>query len=303
MESTPAEGRRRCAVVVNPVKVREDFRDVVLERLTAGGWDEPLWLETSVDDPGRTMTQQALASKPDLVIGAGGDGTIRVVADQMAGSGVPMGIVAAGTTNLLARNLELPLFQNEAVDVALGLRTQDVDLILLTADDKVPEHFAVMAGVGVDAVIMDEVDDDLKAKVGSVAYFLAAGKALGRLPMRMEVKVDNGRRHRRRSVICLIGNVGKLPGGMVLLPDADARNGRLDVYVASPHRLWHWFQLLIRLVTRRRRDDDPVDTWQGHRVEVQLAHPDSYQLDGDVVGECSRLVAEVRPGALRVCIP
>lgn len=289
--------------MVNPIKVREDFRDVVLERLAAGGWDEPLWLETSEDDPGRTMTQQALASKPDLVIGAGGDGTIRVVADQMAGSGVPMGIVAAGTANLLARNLELPLFQNEAVDVALGLRTEDVDLILLTADDKTPEHFAVMAGVGVDAVIMDEVDDDLKAKVGSVAYFLAAGKALGRLPMRMEVKVDNGRRHRRRSVICLIGNVGKLPGGIVLLPDADARNGRLDVYVASPHRLWHWFQLLVRLVTRRRRDADPVDTWQGHRVEVRLAHPDSYQLDGDVVGECSRLIAEVRPGALRVCIP
>ena len=195
MDSTRPEGRRRCVVVVNPTKVRDDFRDVLHERLAAAGWAEPVFLETSVDDPGRAMTQQALASKPDLVIGAGGDGTIRVVADQMADSGVPMGIVAAGTANLLARNLELPLFQNEAVDVALGLHTHDVDLILLTADDKTPEHFAVMAGVGVDAVIMDEVDDDLKAKIGSVAYFLAAGKALGRLPMRMDVIVDGGRRH------------------------------------------------------------------------------------------------------------
>ena len=303
MDSTRPEGGRRCVVVVNPTKVRDDFRDVLHERLSAAGWEEPVFLETSVDDPGRAMTQQALASKPDLVIGAGGDGTIRIVADQMAGSGVPMGIVAAGTANLLARNLELPLFQNEAVDVALGMNTQDIDLILMSVDGGPGEHFAVMAGVGVDAVIMDEVDDDLKAKIGSIAYFLAAGKALGRLPMRMDVIVDGGRRHRRRSVICLIGNVGKLPGGMVLLPDADARSGRLDVYVASPHRLKHWLQLVVRLITRRRRADDPVDTWQGHRVEVQLAKADSYQLDGDVVGECRRLTAEVRPGALRVCIP
>ena len=303
MTTTRPDRPRRCAVVVNPTKVREDFRALVTERAAAAGWEEPLWLETSVHDPGRSMTRQALAAEVDLVIGAGGDGTIRVVADQMAGSGVPMGLVAAGTANLLARNLELPLTVEEAVDVALAGRSEAVDLIELRVDGGPPEHFAVMAGVGVDAVIMDEVDDDLKAKVGPAAYFLAAGKAIGRLPVRMDISVDGGRRHRRRSVLCLIGNVGTLPGGMVLLPDADAHNGLLDVYVASPHRLRDWLKLVVRLVTRRQRSDDPVDTWQGRRVEVQLAEPDSYQLDGDVVGECTRLSAQVKPGALRVCIP
>lgn len=304
MNGSPATGARRCAVVCNPTKVSDGFRDLVHRRLAAAGWAEPLWIETSADDPGRAMTAQALGWQPDLVIGAGGDGTIRVVADGMAHSGVPMAVVAAGTANLLARNLHLPLSEEEALEVALAGRTKDVDLILLSVDDGPPEHFAVMAGVGVDAVIMDEVNPQLKDLVGAAAYFVAAGKALGRLPMRLEVRLDGGRWHRRRrAMVCLIGNVGKLPGNLTLIPDAEVDDHRLDVYIASPHRIRHWLRLLLRLVGGRRRGEDAVDAWQGRQVTVRLAERDSYQLDGDVVGECRTLSAEVQPGVLRVCIP
>ena len=303
MADAPTGAAPRCAVVVNPIKVSDAFRDIVTERLAAAGWAEPLWLETSEEDPGRGMTREALDAGVDLVIGAGGDGTVRVVADGMAGSGVPMGVVAAGTANLLARNLDLPLIEADAVDVALARRTRDIDLIKLSVDGGPSERFAVMAGVGVDAVIMDEVNPELKKKVGAAAYFFAAGKALGRLPMRMEISLDRGRRHRRKAMVCLIGNVGTLAGNIVLIPDAQAEDGRLDVYVASPHRFTHWLKLVVRVITRRPQRDDQVDNWQGRRVEVHLAHPDSYQMDGDVAGECRDLVAEVDPGALRVCIP
>jgi diacylglycerol kinase (ATP) len=276
MADAPTGAAPRCAVVVNPIKVSDAFRDIVTERLAAAGWAEPLWLETSEDDPGRGMTQQALAADVDLVIGAGGDGTVRIVAD---------GIEA------------------DAVDVALARRTCDIDLIKLSVDGGPSERFAVMAGVGVDAVIMDEVNPELKKKVGAAAYFFAAGKALGRLPMRMEISLDRGRRHRRKAMVCLIGNVGTLAGNIVLIPDAEAQDGRLDVYVASPHRFTHWLKLVVRVITRRPQRDDQVDNWQGRRVEVHLAHPDSYQMDGDVAGECRDLVAEVDPGALRVCVP
>lgn len=303
MSQSPSHDTPRCAVVVNPTKVSDDFRPLVAERLSAAGWAEPLWLETSEEDPGRAMTRQALEAGVDLVIGAGGDGTVRIVADGMAGSGVPLGVVAAGTANLLAHNLELPLTEAEALDVALARQTRDIDLIELSVDDRAREHFAVIAGVGVDAVIMDEVNPDLKAKVGAAAYFVAAGKALNRLPVRMEIKVDGGRRHRRRAMVCLIGNVGRVGGGLELLPGASAQDGLLDVYVASPQRLTHWLKLALRLITRRPQREDQVDSWQGRRVEVRLSEADNYQMDGDVVGECRVLVAEVKPGALRVCVP
>ena len=303
MTDSPSQQAPRCAVVVNPTKVSDGFQSLVEEKLASAGWPEPLWLETSAEDPGRAMTRQALDAGVDLVIGAGGDGTVRIVADGMAGSQVPMGVVAAGTANLLALNLELPTDESEALDVALARHTRDVDLIELTVDGGASEHFAVMAGIGIDAVIMDEVNPDLKAKIGSAAYFFAAGRALGRLPMRMDIRVDGGRRHRRHAMVCLIGNVGKVGGALVLIPEADPQDGLLDVYVASPHRLAHWLRLAVRLVTRRRQRDDQVDSWQGRRVEVRLSHPDNYQMDGDVAGECRTLVAEVKPGGLRLCLP
>jgi diacylglycerol kinase (ATP) len=293
----------RCAVVYNPTKVSDDFRAVVTERTAAAGWAEPRWLETSVEDPGRGMTRTALDAGVDLVLAAGGDGTVRVVADVMAGTGVTMAIIPAGTGNLLARNLELPLDEAGALDVAVAGRTRAIDLVKLTVDGGPSEHFAVMAGVGVDATIMDEVDPDLKAKVGPAAYFVAARKALRRLPVPMAISVDGGRPHRRRAMTCLVGNVGKLPGGLVLMPHAEVDDGKLDVYVASPLRLTHWLKLALRVITRRKQREDQVDSWQADRMSVTLRHPESYQLDGDVVGEGRRLEAQIEPGALIVCVP
>jgi diacylglycerol kinase (ATP) len=298
----PADRVRRCAVIVNPAKVSDGFRDAITRRLGDGGWAEPLWLETSEDDPGRAMTESAREAGVDLVVAAGGDGTVRVVADGLVGSGITMGIVPAGTANLLARNLDLPKDEEDAIEVALGGRTRTIDLIAITVDDQDQEHFAVMAGVGVDAMTMDETNPDLKAKIGSAAYFVALGKALGRLPIPLQVALDGGRPRRRRAMICLVANVSRLPGDITLLPRAEPDDGRLDVYVATPHRLTHWLRVIIRLLTRNRRGDDKVDEWQGRRVEVRLDNPDNYQLDGDVVGELRTFVAEVQPDALTVCV-
>jgi len=298
-----AHGGRRCAVVFNPIKISDLFRQLVADVLDREGWVDTLWLETSAEDPGRGMTAEAVAAGVDLVIGAGGDGTIRIVADGLAGTGIPMGLIPAGTANLLARNLNVPLQEAAAVEVAVTGRPRTIDLIKITVDDREAEHFAVIAGIGVDAMIMDEVDDDLKAKVGSAAYFLAAGKALGRLPIDLTVQIDDHRPMRRRAMLCAIGNVSDLQGNITLIPGARPDDGMLDVYIASPHRLRHWLQLGVRLVTRRPKKDDQVDQWTGKTVTVTIDGSDNYQLDGDVVGECARLVAEIVPAALTVQVP
>ena len=293
---------RRCAVIANPTKVSDQFRDVVDKVLQRDGWADTLWLETSADDPGRAMTRQAVTEQVDLVVCAGGDGTVRVVADGLAGTGIPLGLIPAGTGNLLARNLDLPLDESSAVEVTFGGHTRAIDLIEVRADDGAPEHFAVMAGIGVDAMIMAETDDRLKDVIGPGAYFVAAGKALGRLPLRMDVRLDNRRPLRRRAMTCLIGNVSDLVG-LTLLPGARCDDGRLDLFIAAPHRVRHWIKLVLRLVTRRPKKDDQVDQRSGREVTVRVGRPESYQLDGDVIGECRTLTATIKPGALVVCTP
>jgi YegS/Rv2252/BmrU family lipid kinase len=298
-----ASQSRRCAVIYNPTKVSDKFHALVEEGLQRNGWSNTLWLETSAEDPGRAMTQQAVAEQVDLVIGAGGDGTIRYVADGLAHTGIPMGLVPAGTGNQLARNLNLPLEEVEAIEVALSGQVREIDLVRITVDDRAPEHFAVMAGIGVDAMIMDGTSEDLKDKVGSAAYFVAAAKALGRLPVRLTVQLDNNRPVRRHAMLCVIGNVGTLRGNLTLIPGASPEDGLLDLYIASPRRFWHWVKVALRLITRRAKKDDQVDQHMGKTVRIMIDGKDNYQLDGDVVGESTALFAEIQPGALAVCVP
>jgi diacylglycerol kinase (ATP) len=293
----------RCAVVFNPTKISDQFRALMEEHLLRQGWTDTLWLETSAEDPGRAMTRRAIAEQVDLVVAAGGDGTVRIVADGLAHSGIPMGLIPAGTGNLLARNLDLPMTELDAIEVALDGHARAIDLVKIIVDDRPPEHFAVMAGIGVDAMIMDETDDTLKDKVGSAAYFVAAGKALGRLPVRITVQLDNHRPLRRNAMLCVIGNVGTLRGNLTLIPGASPDDGLLDLYIASPHRLHHWIKLALRLLTRRAKKDDQVDQHSGKQVRIKIHGKDNYQLDGDVVGESRILTAEIQPGVLSVRIP
>jgi diacylglycerol kinase (ATP) len=294
---------RRCAVVYNPIKVVDDLRDAISQQAAATSWGEPIWLETTADEPAHPTTEELVSTHADRVIAAGGDGTIRMVADRLAGSGIPMAVVPVGTGNLLARNLDIPLTVAEAIKVAFGQQTRDIDLVKLTVDGVPAEHFAVIAGLGVDAMIMDETSPDLKDAIGAGAYFIAAAKALGRTPIHMWITLDDHGPQHRYAMICAIGNVGKLAGNLTLIPGASPDDGRLDVYVASPRRMIHWLRVLLRLITLRPRRDDRVDQWRAHEVEVRLKHPDPYEIDGDVIGECRNLRAEVRPGALTVCVP
>ena len=298
-----ASQSRRCAVIYNPTKISDKFRALVEEGLQQKGWGNTLWLETSVEDPGGAIARQAVAAHVDLVIAAGGDGTIRAVADALAHTGIPLGLVPAGTGNLLARNLDLPLEEVDAIEVALSGQVRQLDLVKIIVDDRAPEHFAVMAGIGVDAVIMDETDEGLKDKVGSAAYFVAAAKALGRLPVRMTVQLDGNRPIRRQAMLCVIGNVGTLRGNLTLIPGARPDDGLLDVYIASPRRFRHWVKIALRLITRRAKKDDQVDQHTGTRVRIKIHGKDNYQLDGDVIAEATTLDAEIQPAALAICVP
>ncbi len=293
----------RCAVIFNPVKISDTFRSAAEQVLEDHGYDDVQWLETEAADKGRSRVRQAVAERVDLVVVAGGDGTVRVVADGLAQSGIPLGIVPEGTANLLALNLGLPAGEQQALEVAVGNAQRTIDLVKLTIDGERVERFAVMAGAGLDAMIMDETDPELKSKIGSAAYFLAAGKALGRLPIKAKIRRDGHHSHRRSSMLILIGNVGLIAPGVMLIPRAKPDDGMFELVVASPRRWRDWLRVVARLITRRAQKEDPIEIRAARSATIQLKARENFQLDGDVEGDFLTMEAEIVPQAVIVRVP
>ena len=111
---------------------------------------------------------------------------------ELAGTGIPVGVVPAGTGNLLARNLGLPLYLRAAIDVALNGQDRAIDLVDVSGDGiEDDEHFLVMAGMGFDAAIMEGVNDQIKAKVGWLAYVVSGCGHLMFPAVKVEISVDD----------------------------------------------------------------------------------------------------------------
>jgi diacylglycerol kinase family enzyme/membrane-associated phospholipid phosphatase len=295
----------RLAVVLNPTKITDPlgFRTQVAAVALAHGWDEPMWFETTPDDPGTSMTEDALAAGAEMVIAAGGDGTVRVVCTELARTGVPVGIVALGTGNLLTRNLGLPLHVGDAIEVAMSGQDRAVDIVSLAGDGIEDTCFTVMAGLGLDAAIMHGAADEMKARMGSTAYVVSALRQISYPAVRVEISVDDAEPVRRRARTVVIGNVGAITGGIPLIPDARIDDGLLDIVVIAPRRTWGWLALLWRVLARRRRTDDRLDRMRGRRVVIRAEKPTPRQLDGDTIPDGHEIRAEVAAGTLLVRVP
>lgn len=297
--------RRRVAVVVNPSKLEDFayFRSLLNRIAVDHGWRTPVWFETTVDDAGHAMARAALAARSDLVIAAGGDGTVRVVCSELASSGVPVAVVPVGTGNLLARNLGLPLDLGAAIEVALNGSDRSMDLVRVWGDALPDDRFAVMAGLGLDALIVGEAPDRLKARVGWAAYVVSAARHLSGPALRVAISVDSAPEERLWARTVLVGNVGTLHGGLSILPDALPDDGMLDVLVVAPRRLTDWPSLAWRVVRRSAAQDDRLRTWRGKQVSVRALDSCPRQLDGDVVAPGREINAEIEPGVLLVRVP
>jgi len=290
---------RRAAVVYNPIKVSDlpALTRRVETFMSRHGWEEPLWLETTEDDPGIGMCRLAVKQGCDLVFVAGGDGTVMAAVTAMAACEVPMAILPTGTGNLLARNLELPINDEEAcLRIGISGRTRAIDVASVDDDRK----FAVMAGLGFDAAIMRDAPEGLKKRVGWPAYVISGAKHLRGRGIRVAITLDDGEKLHRRVRTVVVGNVGKLQGNIPLLPDAEPDDGILDVVVIATRNVVDWARVAGRVVRRAHVPDRRMERFTAQHVLIEASHSQPRQLDGDVIEDGRSMDIRIEPGALQV---
>ena len=308
MTETPT-GPQRVAVVINPVKAEADAaRDAIVIACRKGGFPDPVFFETEADDPGFSMTRRAMEKGFDLVLAAGGDGTVRSVAEVLTGHDTPLGLLPLGTGNLLARNLGADLGDpHRNVDIALFGEERAIDMATFRtelADGSVQDHaFCVMGGAGFDAQIMTDTKDELKRLVGWVAYGEAGVRHLFAAPRWARFRIDDGEWQSRRVRSVMAANCGILTAGMVLVPQAKINDGVLDIVVMSPRSTLEWALMAAKVVFRQRRDLPVIEFFAGKKVRVEFHEPIESQVDGDGTGLITAFESQILPGVLSVRVP
>jgi diacylglycerol kinase family enzyme len=295
----PVDRAVRSAVVVNPSKVDnfDTLRRDVDSALSRARWAQPQWFETTPDDPGRGQALAAVQAGAEVVFVCGGDGTVMSAVSALAGTDAAMAVLPAGTGNLLAANLGLSTDLATGLEVALdgGLRRLDVGMV----DG---QCFVVMAGMGFDAHMLAATSDTAKSRIGWPAYVLGALRHLRDRPIPVSIHIDDNKPLHRRVRSVLVANVGRLQGGVRLLPEAQPDDGVFDIAILTPGSLRQW-TVLAWAVVRRRRHVPAMEVLRGARVEVRSNRPRPRQLDGDLIDTGPRLLVEMVPKALWLCVP
>lgn len=268
------------------------------EVLAREGYSDPIWYEFTTSSKAPKCARRALAKGADVIFVWGGDGTVQLCIDALAGTKAVIAILPAGTANLLATNLDIPIDLAKAVSVGLHGTRRSLDTGSFNG-----EHFAVMAGTGFDAFIIKDASDTLKNRIGRLAYFYSGTKNLSARRVKAVIEVD-GEEFFKGKVSCVfVGNVSKSMGGIEVFKDAKPDDGILELAVVTAKNPFDWARTLGR-VTQGKADKSPfVELTHGKDFRFAFKKRFPFEIDGSERKAIKKMHVEVHPSSITICVP
>ena len=267
----------------------------VLERR---GVTDVFWREVPKSRFAAKQLKCAVDEGAELIFVWGGDGMVQQCINVAAGREVPLAILPAGTANLLASNVGIPKEIEAAVEIGLAGNLRSIDVGRVNG-----ERFAVMAGAGFDARMISDADGGLKDRVGRLAYVLTAAKNIRQKPFAATIKVDGATWYKGEASCILLGNVGKLFGGVEAFEDASPDDGELELGVVTAEGVRQWAGTVVRAVAGSASKSPHVRTTKVRSVRIKMDRKVPYEIDGGPREKARKLRVEIEPGAVRLCVP
>lgn len=286
--ANPISGRHRGAIAAKQAEAC--FRDA--------GWQMSTLFTTCAGDA-QTLAATAMAAKPDVVFACGGDGTVSQVINGLVGSGIPTGIIPAGTGNDLCRTLGLSTNPLEAARRLLAGRVVDIDM--LDVNDGAYRSINI-ASLGFDAVVAERMNRRVRHSGGAFAYLTAVFQEVIHLkPTSIWLDVD-GQVWEGEALLVAVANAQCYGGGMRVAPQASVHDGLLDVVLVKSVGRIEFLRNLPRVFTGKHLDHHSVCSWTGRHVRIETEGPSPVLVDGDICGS-TPLDVRILPGAAKLWVP
>ncbi|HVB97661.1 MAG TPA: diacylglycerol kinase family protein [Chloroflexota bacterium] len=294
-------GPHRALVVLNPVagtSQAEQVRQEISAVFATYDW-QCCFYETTGADDFAALIDKTIHEGGDVVIAAGGDGTVADVASALVGKNVPLGIIPVGTGNVLSLELGIPQTVTEAATLLVSEHeTCQLDAMRING-----HYYFLQVGVGLDSLMIRDTTRSSKRRFGRLAYtFTLLRKLVGYRAKSMALRID-GQEHRRRAWDVVVANVGTL--GFPAFhwnPDINPTDGTLDLIVLTVNSPLDIVRLLWRLSLGLPENGSPLSVFPVERdVTIATWPPQPVQADGEIVGTTSVTVSVV-PNAIRVIV-
>lgn len=292
-------------VVINPASGQaqlEALRTELEEQFSATGWTYT-GHELAPDEPIGAVVRGAVVEQYDLIVAAGGDGTVRGVAGQLVNSSIPLGLIPTGTGNVLARDLGIPLNMPEAVSLLVEPhRLQSIDAMQL--HDVATSHYCFLnTSIGVSSAVMRDTDSAQKQRLGFLAYILTGLRKLaGVQPVRFDLHIDDQPYHLKAADI-VVANSGMV-GLSALRLDSDIalNDGEVSVCAIRARSAIDYVQQAAAALLSRNHTHSIWCKPARSSVRIHANRPLPVQADGDPVAQQS-IEITIIPQAVSVIVP
>jgi diacylglycerol kinase (ATP) len=286
------------AVIAHSEKVLGGGLGQLREVLADHGVADPIWLEVHKSRKVPARVKEAIKKGADLIFVWGGDGSVQRCIDAAVGTSVTLAILPAGTANLLANNLGIPIDLEQAVEVGLHGHSRTIDVGKMNG-----EHFAVMGGIGLDALMIRDASPAMKDRFGRAAYIWTGARHIRSNPVRTTVRVDGHRWFDGKASCVLVANVGSVGGGVTAFDHASPDDGKLDVAVMTADGVWQWLRTLTRASIGHAERSPLVQMTQATTVTISTRTQRPYELDGGARPRTNKLRIRVVPRAVTIRVP
>lgn len=291
----------RLLFVINPIAGGRD-KNVFLKNLANHAstyeFSFSYYLTTGKDDS-QYISQKIVAEEPDIVVAVGGDGTLLLVAELLINTPIALGVIPMGSANGMARELNIPTEEEEAVSLLVNGHTRWLDMLQINKT-----RFCLhIADVGFNAKIVKHFQQNkLRGLIGYALHFFREFHATQ--PNLFELEIDNQKKLTCESYMIAFANARKYGTGAVLNPLGRPDDGLFEVCILKE---LSYLSMINMLLTT----DDDGENYPNEHLEiisckkavVRSAVPLPLQSDGELIGEVTEVVVEVHPRCLQVICP